>query len=702
MKLFKAGPAGEFIGVLLALSLCVSCGQDGKGEAGHRFTNALIDETSPYLLQHAHNPVNWKPWGPEAFEVARKSDKLLVISIGYSSCHWCHVMEEESFEDTGVAALMNEHFISIKVDREERPDVDQVYMSAAQLYTGSGGWPLNIIALPDGKPLYAGTYHRKKDWIEVLEEIATLYRDSPDKAREFANRLTRGVQALNLVEPPEEGQAPKRESLHSAVDTWKAYWDMEWGGNQGRQKFMLPDNLDFLMAYGTLAGEEQSLAFVKTTLDIMGRGGIYDHVGGGFFRYSTDPRWRIPHFEKMLYDNAQLLSVYSKAYTLFKEPAYRELVWQTTAFLDREMRHVDGAYFAAMDADSEGEEGSYYLWTREELERVLEDDFRLFAACYDLAQGKDWQEGKYVLNRLAGDTEFLLQKGLSAEVCNSKKNTWRERLLQARKQRVPPRIDDKVIASWNALLITGFVNAYKAFGEEVFLQKAQEILGFLDTHLLVEGKLLHSYKEGSKRTEGFLEDYSLMAEATLELYSATGDSTYLTKARGFMERAEELFTDKASGLYRFKEDDALIAKIIKTDDGVIPSPNAVMAHNHFKLGHIGYDPAAIGKAVAMLKVVSRNVEQNPDSYTRWAGLMLQVVFPFYEVAVVGPGAPRLQSQLQEEYLPNTLILGTSQPSEMPLFKNRYVEGQDYIYVCQDHSCRLPVTTLHAALQQLGY
>jgi uncharacterized protein YyaL (SSP411 family) len=666
------------------------------------FTNALINETSPYLLQHAHNPVDWQPWSQKALKSAETEDKLVIISIGYSSCHWCHVMEEETFEDETVAQLMNRSFISIKVDREERPDVDQVYMTAAQLLTGSGGWPLNIIALPNGKPIYAGTYHSREEWSAVLKDISNLYRETPQKAREYAEKVAQGIQAANLVQATVQPKPLSREMVSSGVEHWKNYWDQEWGGNQGAQKFMLPANLSFLMDYSILAGDQEARVFVKTTLDNMLKGGVYDQLGGGFYRYSTDPYWRVPHFEKMLYDNAQMIGLYSRAYSFFKDPEYKDAVIRITEFLDREMKHPGGAYFAAMDADSGGEEGAYYVWKKEDLQRVLGKDFTLFSTYFNIETATVWEGGQHILYRTATDSEFIKNNGLHAGELEAHKARWRELLLAERQQRIAPGIDDKIITSWNALLCEGFAEAFIALGDEGYLERAIAIAEFLSRHNELDKNVLHSYKEGSRKTEGFLEDYAFLISAYLKLYSARGNMTYLEKARELQDSAKRLFLDGESGLFRFKEDDELIARIIKTDDGVIPSPNAVMAQNLFRIGHLVYDKGAVKHAENMVGTVASHFQQSPDVYSKWAGLMLNMAYPFYEVAVVGADAGSKFHQLAGSYLPNTLVVASDRPSEMPLLKNRYVNGQTFIYVCQDHSCKLPVTTVEAAIGLISY
>ena len=677
-----------------------SCTDKPKQNSSHAFTNDLIAESSPYLLQHAHNPVNWKAWSPELFDQAKKENKLVLISIGYSSCHWCHVMEKETFEDIEVAELMNKDFISIKVDREERPDVDQVYQTAIQLIGQSGGWPLNVIALPNGKPLYLGTYLPKEQWQQILSKINDMYTKDPDQANEYANSLSRGIQETNLLEPSTEFDKLTEEALLSGVENWKQKWDASLGGNKGQQKFMMPNNLNFLLDYAVLIEDKETLNHVKNTLDKIANGGIYDHIGGGFYRYSTDKNWKIPHFEKMLYDNAQALSLYAKAFKVFKEPNYKNIVYQTIGFLEREMKNKAGGYYATLDADSDGEEGKYYVWNLKELETVLGSDFSLFASYYNTAVANAWEENKYVLYKKGNENEFLQLNELSADTFNTQKKEWNEKLLKVRSERIRPTTDDKIITSWNALLIKGFADAYAVFGEEAFLESAASTFNFIKSKSYAEGHLLHSYKEGSKRTEGFLEDYAFFIDASLQLYKATLDSTYIDFATELTEIVKKDFSDPASGMFRFNKEQELISKIIKTNDGDIPSPNSVMAHNLFQIGHINYKPKYIEQSKTMLTTLLPLVTEYTDGYAHWGSLLSNVTHPYFEIVVVGSDAKQLTTELQKKHIPNALIVGSTVESDSPLFKDRYFEEETFIYVCQNSTCKLPVKTVEDAVKQM--
>jgi len=690
----------KILNCLLITFLLISCKENKGASNSHEYTNALINETSPYLLQHAHNPVNWRPWSQEALDEAVAQNKLVLVSIGYSSCHWCHVMEEETFEDEEVAEFMNANYINIKVDREERPDVDEVYMTALQLLKGTGGWPLNVITLPNGKPLYGGTYHTKEQWLKVLAEISKLYTEDPQRARSYAERVAAGIQEVSLIEAADDTEAINKQTLATSIENWKKNWDLEWGGNTGRQKFMLPSNLNFLMNYGYLTQDTVAIDHVQNTLNKIAQGGIYDHLGGGFFRYSTDPYWKIPHFEKMLYDNAQLLGVYSKAFKQFKLPSYKQVVFETLEFLKREMRHPDGGYYAAIDADTKGEEGVYYIWKEDEIDQILGNEADTFKAYYAVQTEYSWEEGSYVLHQRDSDQEFLLAHELSSSSLTNSKKAWKNLLLEARSQRIHPNIDDKIITSWNALLISGLVEAYKAFGDEDILAEAISIYNFLEKNNTDNERLIHSFKQGGKEVHGFLDDYTFMVRAAIDLYEVTMDKTYLDRANKLHDLASGDFEDRMSGLYRFNSKNELISKIVKINDGITPSPNAMMARNSFALGHIYYDRGKLDKADQMLATIAPAITKDATNFTDWILLLLQRTYPYYEIAVVGNDARSILTDLHKKQLPNTLLVGSTKSSSLPLFDSRFVKDETYIYVCQNNSCKLPTTSVQAAIEQL--
>ena len=686
--------------ILSVIFLLTSCKEEKKQEEEFRYTNALIDETSPYLLQHAHNPVDWRPWSEEALADAEKEDKLVLVSIGYSSCHWCHVMEEETFEDETIAEIMNQNFINIKVDREERPDVDQVYMTALQLIKGSGGWPLNVITLPNGKPLYGGTYHTNAQWKNVISEISQLYKEDPDRAREYADRVAAGVQEVNLIVQPEVNQKLNREIVELGLSNWIPQWDEVRGGNRGQQKFMLPSNLDFLLQHAELTANEEVKIHLQNTLDRIAQGGIYDHVGGGFYRYSTDPDWKIPHFEKMLYDNAQLIGLYSKAYKAFKNADHKKVVYETFDFLEREMKNDNGGYFAALDADSEGEEGKYYIWQEEELRKIIGSDYELFASYYKINPAEKWEGDSYVLHKTKKDFDFAAENNLNIKEFREQELEWKQALLEARNQRIRPGLDDKIITSWNALLIEGLVEAYKSFGDSRFLSAAESTYSFIINNCINDGYLIHSYKENSRRIDGFLDDYAYLTSAALQLYGVTADIKYLDQSRTWNQIVLEEFKDDSSELFRYKRKNDLISKIVKINDGVMPSPNASVIKNQLKLGHILYDTTALSSVERAIELIVPAFREDASNYTEWGSLLLQTTYPYYEIAVVGNKALEKAEDLHTYYLPNTLIVASNVESDLPLFAKRYFEDDTYIFVCQNNTCKLPTTSVNDAIGQL--
>ena len=435
--------------------------------------NALIHESSPYLLQHAYNPVDWMPWGDAAFEKAKKEDKLVLVSIGYSSCHWCHVMEHESFEDEGVAKIMNDNFVCIKVDREERPDVDNIYMTAVQLMTGSGGWPLNCFTLPDGKPVFGGTYFQKNKWVEILESLSAGYKKDKAQYEEYADKLTEGVSQAEIITVAKDEIPFNREVLDSMIMNWKPHFDIVRGGNRRAPKFPLPNNYEFMTDYGMHYGDQEVLNHVDLTLTKMAWGGIYDQVGGGFARYSTDMDWKVPHFEKMLYDNGQLVSLYSKGYQRTKNPLYKEIVYQTIDWLEREMMTDKHSFYSALDADSEGEEGKFYVWSKDELKEVLGSDYDWVKDYYNVGPKGMW-EGHFILLRDQADSAFAASQGWDRDQLRKKVDKVNEKLLEARSSRIRPGLDDKSLTSWNAIMMIGLLDAYAAFNDDRFLELAKK------------------------------------------------------------------------------------------------------------------------------------------------------------------------------------------------------------------------------------
>jgi hypothetical protein len=664
-------------------------------------TNALIHETSPYLLQHAHNPVNWYPWNESTLEKAKKENKLLLISIGYSACHWCHVMEHESFEDENVAKLMNDHFICIKVDREERPDIDQVYMLAVQLMTGHGGWPLNCFALPDGRPVYGGTYFPKQNWMNILLNLADVYQHEPEKAVEYAEKLTEGVKLAELVKAAENEEPFTIQTLHKSYENWKPRFDAIEGGPDKAPKFPLPNNYQFLLRYYHHTKDDEVLKHIDLTLRKMAFGGIYDQIGGGFSRYSVDHHWKVPHFEKMLYDNAQLVSLYSEAFLATKDPLYQQVVFDTLAFVERELYSPDGGFYSALDADSEGVEGKYYVWAKKELQELLKDQFELFADYFNINERGFWEHENYILLRHESDTAIADKHQLSFDELQKTIGDVKKKLLSIREKRIHPGLDNKIITSWNALMLKGFVDAYTTFGEEHFLEVAIRNADFLFKNALHEHRLVH-VANGKQKINGFLEDYSFTIEALISLYEATFNENYLHKANELMTYVIAHFHEEKSGMFYFTsdEDKALISRKMELSDNVIPASNSSIAKSLFSLGHHFENEEYLLLSRKMLNNMLSEIENYGPGYSNWAMLLINFSLPFYEVAIVGKAVDEKSENLHKHYFPNKIFAGSAIQSSLPLLKNRFVENETLIYICENKTCLQPVKEVEDALKQL--
>lgn len=697
--------------LLFTILITQSCKKpkDNNMKNDFQYTNNLINETSPYLLQHAHNPVNWYAWNDETLELAKKENKLILISVGYSACHWCHVMEHESFEDPEVAAIMNENFINIKVDREERPDVDQVYMDAVQLLTGSGGWPLNCVALPDGRPIWGGTYFPKDKWTNALTQLADLYKNEPQKAEEYAAKLTEGIQQSGLITLNEEAAIFDKVELQSAIDKWLPTMDFKNGGRTGAPKFPMPGNIDFLLRYAVQTNSQEMMDYVNTTLTKMAYGGIFDHIGGGFARYSVDDHWHVPHFEKMLYDNAQLVSLYSKAYLVTKDPLYKEVVYRTIDFVETELYKDIGAFYSSLDADShneagELEEGAFYVWNKEQLMALLADDFDLFANYYNVNGYGKWEDDKYHLIRSVPKEDFCKENNISESELEEKLGKWQQLLYQERNKRDKPRLDDKTLASWNALMLKGYVNAYSVFKEDRFLQMALKNAYFIQNKMTKEdGGLYRNFKNDQSNIEAYLEDYATVIDAFINLYEVTLDENWLLNAKQFTDYTFDHFYDDQSKMFFFtsNKERGLISRKVETDDNVIPSSNSIMANNLFKLGHYYGNKHYAENAKAMLNNVKETALSYGSGASNWLNLYSNYLGDFYEVAVVGSEALEKLKELNEVYLPNKLIVGSLKESNLPLLEYKYNETETTIYVCIDGACKLPVKESKKALGQMS-
>lgn len=671
--------------------------------------NHLIKENSPYLQQHAYNPVDWHPWSLSLLSFAQQTNKPLLISIGYAACHWCHVMEHESFEDEEVAELMNTHFVNIKIDREEYPDLDQTYMNALQLMQNSGGWPLNIVALPDGRPFWGSTYVRKNDWMDVLRQLSHIYQTDIEKVTEYADRLQKGLQIFNLVEKPKEPVSFSHQQIQEAVNGWQARWDMEYGGNKGAPKFMMPAQLEFLLQYGQHPLTESASDFLSITLKRMAYGGLYDTVGGGFSRYSVDAKWHVPHFEKMLYDNAQLISLYAKAFITFKKTLFKEVITQTIQFIERELMDENGMGYASLDADSPNatghpEEGAYYVWTKTELENLLGINYPLFADAYNINPFGHWEHNRYVLIRTKETDELAMQHLIPEAMVESTLEYCKSQLLEYRSKRNKPGLDHKILTSWNGLLIEGYVQAYYALQQPDYLSAAETAMNFILTKLTNEhGELLHSYNP-HKSIEGYLEDYTTVTQALLSLYEATGNISYLKEAKSFTDICLDEFLDQTTGLFFFTsgKSPVIVQRNIEKADNVIPASNSIMAHNLYKLSIYLENTYYYTVYNEMLTNMLSEALQYPGSYANWLKLALLKCSNTFEVVITGSKCNELLLALKQYYLPNVLCAISREASDLPLFKNRHNPHETLIYVCTNNSCKLPVNNVSDALKQLGY
>jgi len=670
-------------------------------------TNRLLDAQSPYLLQHAHNPVDWYPWGPEALNRATAENKPILVSIGYSACHWCHVMERESFEDEVTASLMNAHFVCIKIDREERPDLDNIYMDAVQAMGLQGGWPLNVFLMPNQKPFYGGTYFPNAKWKQLLANIAHAFDTHSEQLAESAEGFGRG---LNRKETEKYGiqageAALEADELVAVCAKLAAQFDSEWGGMNPVPKFPMPAIWHFVLDYALLASRKDLKQSVFFTLQKMGMGGIYDHLRGGFARYSVDGEWFAPHFEKMGYDNGQLMELYAKAYQVSQDPFYLEKVRETKDWLLAEMMQEEGGFHAAQDADSEGVEGKFYTWTYAELAALLGVDFGWFSRLYSLKPEGNWEEGVNILFQTESYAAVANAFGKPLPEFMEKLRSLKARLLTHRNLRIYPGKDDKVLAGWNGLLDAGLIQSYLATGEEDYLDLALQNLQFIQKKLFIEGTLYRSYKNGFAYTPAFLEDYAALLKASLMAYSASGDANWLGLAQQLAEVAIARFYDPEDGFFFFSDPGAekLIANKKELFDNVIPSSNSLLARGIHRLGLLTYEENYGKVAQRMLGGMKELVAQEPGFLCNWANFYLESLIPTAEIAVVGRGAKAKALALQRGYLPNAVVAWSETPTEsVPLLQGKPAdsEGNALIYVCVDRRCLRPLSEVADALAQI--
>jgi len=692
--------------------------------------NRLIHETSPYLLQHAHNPVDWYPWGEEALARAKLEDRPILLSIGYSACHWCHVMERESFEDPAIASLMNANFVNIKVDREERPDLDAVYMEAVQMLTGSGGWPMTVFLTPEGKPFYGGTYFPPADrgnmpgFPRLLLSITEAYRSN----REEINRVTQQLTAqLGHSSQLAQGTTPLTpDLLHQAYSNLATSFDYQNGGFGAAPKFPQPMTLEFLLRYYRHGYNARALEMVELTLEKMAYGGMYDQIGGGFHRYSTDAFWMVPHFEKMLYDNALLARLYLHAYQITHRPRYRRITQEILDYVLREMTHPNGGFYSAQDADSEGEEGKFFVWSPEEIRAALGDaEGDMVGGFFGVTEAGNF-EGKTILNVPQKATPFAQEQGLALDGLLALIQRGKEALRRVREQRVHPLRDDKVLSSWNGLMLRSFAEAGASLRRLDYLRAASKNAQFLVENLKPQGRLLRTYREGQAKLPGYLEDYACVADGLLALYEATFEPRWLAEARALVDGMIELFWDDGAGAFydTGSDHEALVVRPRDVFDNAQPCGGSVASDVLLRLAVITGKNEYASKGAIPLRSLHDLMARAPAGTAHWLAVLDFYVSTPKEIAIIGPREQEATRQLLDavfqRYLPNKVMVGAASPPlphplapspsqmerglevRLPLLEGRgMVDGRPTAYVCQHYVCQLPVTDPEALAKQLN-
>tara|TARA_B000000475_G_scaffold64954_1_gene51993 strand:+ start:20 stop:2113 length:2094 start_codon:yes stop_codon:yes gene_type:complete len=665
--------------------------------------NSLSNEKSLYLKQHSTNPVDWMPWNQNVLRLASNENKLLIISIGYSSCHWCHVMEEETFSNEDAAKIMNSNFINIKVDREERPDIDELYMKSLVLMTGSGGWPMNIIALPDGSPIWGGTYLPKENWINVLTQINELFTNRYDDVLDYSRKLKEGLNPKTII----KNDFKESELLTQIKDASNVAYeslDKENGGLRSSQKFHLPSMIDFFLKSGYHFKEKKYLDFVDLTLKNIAYGGINDHIEGGFHRYTVDSIWHIPHFEKMLYDNAQMLSLYSKAYKRSNKKVFKNQIDNIFNFLENNLTNQDGLIFSSISAvteiGSEKVEGDYYVWDKQKIRDLLSKDFDLFQDYFNINGKGLWEKNKYVLKRENDDEYFTKKFNISQKKLETKISQSINILRTSRKNREKPITDKKILTSWNALTIIGLSDAYKSTGDKKYIEKAKNIIEAIEKSLLNDDLILKRSLSISNEDIFFLEDYSYLISAYINLYQTTFDYTYIDKAEDLTKKTLLLFKADNSSFLKFSSDQSLLFSdnLFVNQDAVMPSANSVMCKNLFLLSHYTGNRNLSETGKSMLTEISNEMINNSLDYMNWMNVALDYNDSFYEVVISGKKSFEMAQKITEMYLPNILIAASKTDSDKYLLKNRYIKGDNLIYVCVDNTCKFPVNDVKKALE----
>ena len=678
--------------------------------SARKYTNRLVNETSPYLLQHAHNPVDWNPWDDEAFERAKKEDKPVLVSIGYSACHWCHVMEHESFEDEETARIMNENFVNIKVDMEERPDVDQIYMSFVQMTTGHGGWPMNVFLTPEKVPFFGGTYfpptprYNMPAFKQILQSVAEAYRERRDEIDHSANDILGELRRISVSEASPGGI--NNIQLDRAFESFSKAFDSTNGGFGGAPKFPPSMSLEFLLRYYNRTGNERALPMVEVTARKMAEGGVYDQLGGGFHRYSVDAVWLVPHFEKMLYDNAQLIRIYLHLYQITKDQFYKRIATETLDYVRREMLDKSGAFYSTQDADSEGEEGKFFVWTPTEVEEILgSKDAQFFKFFYDISEEGNF-EGKNILHVTYTREAAARALKISADELEDILERGRKRLFEEREKRIKPFRDEKVLTAWNGLMLVAFAEAAAIFGNAEYLDIARRNADFILTNLQENGRLLRTWKEGKAKLNAYIEDYANFADGLIELFQASGEAKYLNEAKRLADVMIEQFWDEENGGFYFTSDDheELIVRNKYFFDNATPSGNSVAADVLLKLSKLLGGEEYDRYAAAILRLISPQATRYPSGFGRALSVMEFYLGDPSEIVIVGSKDDELARAVWEQYLPNKVVMMIGDAREdlgSPLAEGRkMIDGRPTAYVCKNFICSRPVTEVSELKEQL--
>ena len=665
--------------------------------------NNLIKETSPYLLQHANNPVQWYAWNDEALKKAKEENKPIFLSIGYSACHWCHVMAHESFENEEVAKFMNENFVNIKVDREERPDIDDIYQKVCQIATGQGGWPLSIFLTPDQKPFYAGTYfpvldsYGRPGFGSICRQLSQAWKEKPKDIEKSAEKF---LDTLNKAEAIKVPSKLERIILDEAAMNLFQLGDPNYGGFGGAPKFPNAANVSFLFRYAKLSGLSKFNEFGLKTLNKMAKGGIFDQIGGGFHRYSTDAKWLVPHFEKMLYDNALIPVNYAEAYQITKDPFYLDVLQKTLDFVLHEMTSPEGGFYSAYDADSEGVEGKFYVWTKSEIKEILGDDADIFCLYYDVTDGGNW-EGNSILCNNINISSVAFNFGITEEKVRVILKSCSDKLLKVRSMRVPPGLDDKLLVSWNSLMITAFVKGYRVTADPRYLDAAKACISLIENKLFEGDKLLRTYKNGTAKIDGYLEDYSYFTNALLDVFEIEPESKYLKLALKLGHHLVEHFWDSENNSFFMTSDEheKLIIRPKSNCDLSLPSGNSVSSFVMLRLYHLSQEQKFLEITTKILESQAQMAAENPFGFGYLLNTLSIYLEKPLEITIINPENSELCKSLLTNYLPNSFMVTIQNStqlenlSEYSFFAGKIFEDKTSVFICKDFSCSLPLHTI---------